>query len=36
MPVKFIGMGEGMDDLKEFDPQDFADSLFEDGLPEED
>lgn len=30
MPVKFIGMGEGMDDLKEFDPQYFAESLFVD------
>lgn len=29
LPVKFIGVGEGMDDLKEFDPKDFADSIFE-------
>lgn len=29
MPVKFIGVGEGMDDLKEFDPQEFAESLFQ-------
>lgn len=29
MPVKFIGMGEGMDDLKPFDPQEFAESLFD-------
>lgn len=29
MPVKFIGVGEGMDDLKEFDPQEFADAIFE-------
>ncbi|WP_324823229.1 signal recognition particle-docking protein FtsY [Sinanaerobacter sp. ZZT-01] len=29
MPVKFIGVGEGMEDLKEFDPQEFAKSLFE-------
>ncbi|WP_130864119.1 signal recognition particle-docking protein FtsY [Bacilliculturomica massiliensis] len=29
MPVKFIGVGEGMDDLKEFDPAEFAESLFE-------
>ncbi|MBE6031974.1 MAG: signal recognition particle-docking protein FtsY [Clostridiales bacterium] len=28
MPVKFIGLGEGMDDLQPFDPADFADSLF--------
>lgn len=29
LPVKFIGVGEGMDDLKEFDPKEFADSIFE-------
>ena len=29
LPVKFIGLGEGMNDLKKFSPQDFADSLFE-------
>ncbi|MEA4988681.1 MAG: signal recognition particle-docking protein FtsY [Anaerovorax sp.] len=29
MPVKFIGVGEGMEDLKEFDPKEFAESLFE-------
>jgi len=29
MPVKFIGVGEGMEDLKEFNPQEFAKSLFE-------
>lgn len=29
MPVKFIGVGEGMDDLKEFDPKEFAEGLFE-------
>ncbi len=29
LPVKFIGLGEGLDDLKEFDPQAFADSIFE-------
>lgn len=28
MPVKFIGVGEGMDDLKEFDPEEFAGGLF--------
>ncbi len=28
MPVKFIGLGEGMDDLQPFDPEEFADSLF--------
>lgn len=29
MPVKFIGVGEGMDDLKEFDPIEFAEGIFE-------
>lgn len=29
MPVKFIGVGEGMDDLKEFDPIEFAGGIFE-------
>ena len=29
VPVKFIGVGEGMDDLQEFDPQAFADALFD-------
>lgn len=27
VPVKFIGVGEGMDDLKPFDPEAFADAL---------
>ena len=30
IPVKFIGVGEGIDDLREFDPGDFARALFED------
>ena len=29
LPVKFIGLGEGLHDLKEFSPQDFAGSIFE-------
>ncbi|MGI6731552.1 MAG: signal recognition particle-docking protein FtsY [Anaerovoracaceae bacterium] len=29
MPVKFIGVGEGLEDLKEFDPVEFADGIFE-------
>ncbi len=29
LPVKFIGVGEGMDDLKEFDPRAFAEAIFE-------
>ena len=29
MPVKFVGVGEGIDDLQEFDPKDFARAVFE-------
>ena len=29
MPIKFIGMGEGLDDLIPFNAKDFADSIFE-------
>ena len=29
LPVKFVGLGEGLNDLKVFSPQDFADSRFE-------
>jgi len=29
IPVKYIGVGEGMTDLQLFDPQNFVDSLFE-------
>ena len=29
LPVKFIGLGEGLDDLQEFSPQEFAGSIFE-------
>ena len=28
MPVKFIGVGEGIDDLKDFDPVEFAEGIF--------
>ncbi len=28
MPIKFVGVGEGMDDLKEFDPMEFAGGIF--------
>lgn len=28
LPVRFVGVGEGMDDLLVFDPADFADGLF--------
>ena len=29
MPVKYVGLGEGIEDLKEFDPDDFAKGIFE-------
>ena len=29
MPVKFVGVGEGIDDLQEFEPRDFARAVFE-------
>ncbi|MCB0836942.1 MAG: signal recognition particle-docking protein FtsY [Bacteroidetes bacterium] len=29
IPVKFIGVGEGIDDLQIFDPKEFIDSMFE-------
>lgn len=28
IPVKLIGVGEGIDDLQEFNPQEYADALF--------
>ena len=28
IPVKYIGIGEGIDDLTPFDPEDFAKALF--------
>jgi len=28
IPVKLVGVGEGVDDLVEFDPADFVDALF--------
>ncbi|MFR7759377.1 MAG: hypothetical protein ACLU3G_09960, partial [Christensenellales bacterium] len=27
-PVKFVGVGEGMDDLIPFDPKEFVEALF--------
>jgi fused signal recognition particle receptor len=30
MPVKFVGLGEGLDDLEVFDPNDYVEKLFED------
>ncbi len=29
IPVKFIGVGEGIDDMRAFDPDEFAEALFE-------
>ena len=29
LPVKYIGVGEQIDDLQPFSPQDFADALFD-------
>lgn len=29
IPIKFIGIGEGVDDLKEFNPREFVDALFD-------
>jgi fused signal recognition particle receptor len=29
LPVKFVGLGEGIEDLAEFDPANFARALFE-------
>ena len=28
IPVKFVGVGEGIDDMKPFDPDEFAEALF--------
>ena len=28
LPIKYIGVGEGMEDLKEFDPLEFAGGIF--------
>src|SRR5204863_2724030 len=30
LPVKFVGLGEGLDDLEVFDPNDYVEKLFED------
>jgi len=29
MPVRFVGVGEKINDLQDFDPKDFVDALFE-------
>ena len=28
-PIKFIGVGEGIDDLREFDAKEFVDAIFD-------
>ena len=30
LPVRWIGVGEGIDDLRQFEPSDFAKALFSD------
>jgi fused signal recognition particle receptor len=35
LPVLFVGVGEGVDDLVPFEPADYARALLEDGTPEE-
>lgn len=35
VPVKFIGVGEGIDDLRPFDPKAFAEGLFEEDTDED-
>ena len=30
LPVKFVGLGEGIDDLAVFDPEEYVEKLFED------
>ncbi|MDV6376744.1 signal recognition particle-docking protein FtsY [Sporosarcina sp. GW1-11] len=36
IPVKFVGLGEGVDDLQPFDPEKYVYGLFADGLEMED
>lgn len=35
LPVRFIGVGEGIDHLQDFDPNEFAAALFDDVSPED-
>ena len=35
VPVKFVGVGEGIDDLRPFDPKAFAEGLFEEDTDED-
>jgi fused signal recognition particle receptor len=36
IPVRFVGLGEGIEDLREFDPHEFVDALFASGEGEGD
>ncbi|AOV08293.1 signal recognition particle-docking protein FtsY [Sporosarcina ureilytica] len=36
IPVKFVGLGEGVDDLQPFDPEKYVYGLFAEGLEQED
>jgi fused signal recognition particle receptor len=29
LPIRFVGVGEGIEDLRPFDPREFAEALFE-------
>jgi fused signal recognition particle receptor len=29
LPIRYVGWGEGLEDLQDFDPEPFADALFE-------
>jgi fused signal recognition particle receptor len=33
VPIRYIGVGEAIDDLRPFDPQEFVDALFGRQLP---
>ena len=34
LPIRFIGVGEGIYDLRVFEAQDFVDALLGDGVPD--
>jgi fused signal recognition particle receptor len=34
LPVRFVGLGEAIEDLREFDPREFVDALFAEGAEE--
>jgi fused signal recognition particle receptor len=34
IPVKYVGVGEGLDDILPFDPEEFVDALFPEDLTE--